>query len=422
MAKKENEENRLYPALIKPLEKILQKKEATGALILISIDNYAMLLHGCSEKKRSTMLSALLKKLAGKVQGQGEVVPLQPNHYGVILNGISTNSSFQAAQDIYNVIQTFGVEEQESMHILVSIGYAEFPRDATTPQALIDRAFIALSRSKRNIGRHYCDYPTALELYAGAEEKMIKATKLKSALQNDNLRLAFQPIVSSKTGKVLCYECLLRMIDKEGNIISAGPYVEIAEEMGFIDEVDFAVFHMALEELEKDSDVMLGLNVSNQTIDNPLWLKKVEKELSDPSIASRIIIEITETAVQKDLRRAAYFVAALQGIGCQVALDDFGAGYTSFRQLKTLPVDIVKIDGSFIKNMVENVENQLFVKTLLDFTNSFGLKTIAEFVETGEIAKSLMELKVDYLQGHYFSPPVNYRPWLNEDEQQAGKG
>jgi EAL domain-containing protein (putative c-di-GMP-specific phosphodiesterase class I) len=131
-----------------------------------------------------------------------------------------------------------------------------------------------------------------------------------------------------------------------------------------------------------------------------------------PDIASRLIIEITETAAHRDMRRTAYFVASMQEMGCTVALDDFGSGYTSFRQLKALSVDMVKIDGSFVKDMTENSDNHFFVKTLLDFTRCFGLESVAEFVETGETAKALMELGVDYQQGYYFGKPENFRSWL----------
>ena len=107
-------------------------------------------------------------------------------------------------------------------------------------------------------------------------------------------------------------------------------------------------------------------------------------------------------------------------MGCQVALDDFGSGYTSFRQLKALSVDMVKIDGAFIKDLTDNSDNRFFVKTLLDFTKGFGLQSVAEFVEKGETAKMLMELGVDYMQGYYFGKPENYRSWLNKGEYTKG--
>ena len=131
---------------------------------------------------------------------------------------------------------------------------------------------------------------------------------------------------------------------------------------------------------------------------------------------ARLIFEITETAVHGDLKHSARFCAEVQALGCMVALDDFGSGYTSFRQLKTLSIDFVKIDGAFIRDLTDNADSRLFVKTMLDFIRGFGLKSVAEFVENGEIAKMLMELGVDYLQGYYFGKPENHRSWLSEGE------
>jgi len=118
--------------------------------------------------------------------------------------------------------------------------------------------------------------------------------------------------------------------------------------------------------------------------------------------------------VHGDLKHSARFCAEVQAMGCMIALDDFGSGYTSFRQLQALPIDYVKIDGVFIRDLTDNADSRLFVKTMLDFIRGFGLKSVAEYVENGEIAKMLMELGVDYLQGYYLGKPSNTRPWSKE--------
>jgi EAL domain-containing protein (putative c-di-GMP-specific phosphodiesterase class I) len=150
-------------------------------------------------------------------------------------------------------------------------------------------------------------------------------------------------------------------------------------------------------------------------VHNKDWLKIAQKALQNPNIASRLMVEITETAAQQDLSKTAYFVASLQEMGCQVALDDFGSGHTSFRQLKALSVDVIKIDGAFIRDIVNNPDNLLFVKALLSMSKGFGFESVAEFVENGEIAKLLMGLDVNYMQGNYFCPAVNYRSWVKEN-------
>src|SRR5262249_40515451 len=158
--------------------------------------------------------------------------------------------------------------------------------------------------------------------------------------------------------------------------------IPIAERMGLIDLIDTMVMEMVVGELRYDPKVVLAFNVSNMTTENPIWLESLSQFVKEtPEIAPRLIVEITETAIHRDLRRTAFFVASLQSLGCQVALDDFGSGYTSFRQLKALSVDMVKIDGVFVKDLAQSADNRFFVKTLLDFAQGFGLQTVAEFVE-----------------------------------------
>src|SRR3546814_10640852 len=129
-----------------------------------------------------------------------------------------------------------------------------------------------------------------------------------------------------------------------------------------------------------------------------------------PDIASRLIIEITETAALQDFEETARFIGTVRDLGCKVALDDFGSGYTSFRQLKALTVDIVKIDGSFVRGVSDNPENQLFIRTLLNLANGFGLKTVAECVEPAEDARILMSESVEFLQGWQYGRPSMRKP------------
>jgi EAL domain-containing protein (putative c-di-GMP-specific phosphodiesterase class I) len=207
---------------------------------------------------------------------------------------------------------------------------------------------------------------------------------------------------------------LLRLIKEDGRIISAGPFIPVVENMGFINMVDEIVLEMVFNELKTSKDIVFTFNLSSIGIQNKSWLKKLQQLIANTNLSSRLIVEITETAAHKDLAKAAYFITTLQEMGCLVALDDFGSGHTSFRQLKVLPIDIIKIDGSFVRDIDTNKENQLFVKTLVSMSKVFGLKSVAEFVENGNIAKILLEYEVDYMQGNYFCPAVNYRSWESD--------
>ncbi|MGE0754287.1 MAG: EAL domain-containing protein, partial [Alphaproteobacteria bacterium] len=298
-------------------------------------------------------------------------------------------------------------------------GSVNFPLETASACDALDKAYAAVNSLQSIPCRTYEMTKAEADV---SRQQMGLANYLLKAYKEDRLRLAYQPVIESKTGKTAHYEALLRLISHTGKISSAGALIPVAEKMGLIDIIDTMVMEKVIQELRNSPNVTLALNVSNETTENSTWLEKAAALLKEtPEIAPRLIVELTETAIHRDLRRTAYFVASLQSMGCQVALDDFGSGYTSFRQLKALSVDMVKIDGIFIKDIAHSADNQFFVKTLLDFAQGFGLKTVAEFVENGEITKILMELGVDYMQGYYFGKPENCRVWLNDGEYKADK-
>jgi EAL domain-containing protein (putative c-di-GMP-specific phosphodiesterase class I) len=169
---------------------------------------------------------------------------------------------------------------------------------------------------------------------------------------------------------------------------------------------------MALMEMEKVKHVHLAVNVSGMTATDPSTLDHLLSLVHIHSgIADRLIFEITETVAMMDFEETARFANKLRDLGCRIALDDFGAGYTSYRHLKALAVDIVKIDGQFVKDLHENKENQLFVQTLLDLADGFNADVVGECVETEEEAQALRDRGVKYLQGYHFGAPTIERPW-----------
>jgi EAL domain-containing protein (putative c-di-GMP-specific phosphodiesterase class I) len=285
------------------------------------------------------------------------------------------------------------------------------PETNGTPDELLGRTIVALTESN--------DENKLRQDISGVEqrEEMGIANILGQAVKENRIKLAYQPVIDAKTGEVAHYEALLRLFSEDGKISSAGTLIPVAERMGMMPMIDKLVLAKVIEELRHDEKVHLALNVSNLTTQDPGWLNLLKDSVDQtPDIGPRLIVELTETAVHRDIKHMAYFCAEVQTTGALIALDDFGSGYTSFRQLKMLSLDMVKIDGSFIKDLSDNADSRFFVKTLLDFTRGFGLKSVAEFVENGEIAKMLMELGVDQLQGYYFGKPLNYRPWLKEGE------
>lgn len=409
-----------YPAeFVIQLERSIQsviEEHTSGALLLVSITNLAMIINAYGHDTSEIVLHDLLGMVRDMLADGDSVYRVQRDQIGVILTNSYPEDAAVIAGRINNTIQNFGRDSfaTAALYIIGAIGSVSFPLETTSAQDALDKAYVALNSMQS--APHRTFEMTRSEADQ-CRQQMGLANYLFKAFKENRLRLAYQPVIRSKTGETAHYEALLRLVNQAGKISTAGALIPIAEKMGLIDLIDTMVMEMVIEELRQSPNVKLAFNVSNLTTENTVWLEHIGRCLREtPEIAPRLIVEITETAVHRDLRRTAYFVATLQSMGCLVALDDFGSGYTSFRQLKALSIDMVKIDGVFIKDLAENADSQFFVKTLLDFSQAFGLETVAEFVETGEVTKILMDMGVDFMQGYYLGKPANHRAWLNEGE------
>ncbi len=409
-----------YPhEFVEMLEKNIQKvisEHTSGSLLVVSISNLAMIINAYGHDTSEIVMHDLLRRIEGILTEQDTVFRIQRDQIGIIVCNSFPEDTGTLASRIHTIIQNFGRDHfaTVSLYIMGAVGSVNFPSESASAHDALDKAYVAVNSMQAGPHRTYDMTRSEADQ---CRQQMGLANYLFKAYKESRLRLAYQPVINSKTGKASHHEALLRLVNQSGKISSAGPLIPVAEKMGLIDIIDTMVMEMVINELRLAPDVVLAFNVSNMTTEDSVWLDHLARLLREtPEIAPRLIVEITETAVLRDLRRTAYFVASIQSMGCQVALDDFGSGYTSFRQLKALSVDMVKIDGVFIKDLAQSADNQFFVKTLLDFAQGFGLSTVAEFVENGEITKILMDMGVDYMQGYYFGKPMNHRTWLNEGE------
>ncbi len=407
------------PDFVVALDSAIQtaiNEHTAGSLLLVTINNLPMIINAYGHDTSEIVVHDLIGMIKSVIN-EGDIIQrLQRDQIGIVLANRYPEDTNIIAQRIHTIFQNFGRDSfsTTSLYVIGTTGSVNFPLEAATAADALDKAYISINGVSSN---HHKTYETTKLEVEQCRQQMGLANYLFRAYQEKRLRLAYQPVIASRTGEVMHYEALLRITNAAGKISSAGALIPVAERMGLIDVIDTMVLDLVLTELRRAPDVHLAMNVSNLTTEDPVWLDHITRELkNDPEVATRLTIEITETATQRDLRRTAFFVASLQSLGCEVALDDFGSGYTSFRQLQALSVDMVKIDGAFIKDLAHNSDNRFFVKTLLDFTQGFGLQTVAEFVETGEVAKILMDMGVDYLQGYYFAKPQNHRSWLNEGE------
>lgn len=401
-----------FIAALTHLEHEARTKSQPATIILFSIDNLPMIMSGYSMAVAEAVMKEIETVIAAQLDKNALLARVQRDQFGILIHGKLERQISQWCADVQEAIRSYSYNSRYGeLHALSSYAYQMLPETSGTPEELLGRTIVALTESH--------DENKLRQDISGVEqrEEMGIANILGQAVKENRIKLAYQPVIDSKTGEVAHYEALLRLFSEEGKISSAGTLIPVAERMGMMPMIDKMVLEKVIAELRNDNKVQLALNVSNLTTQDPGWLALLKDSIDQtPEIGPRLIVELTETAVHRDLKHMAYFCAEVQSTGALIALDDFGSGYTSFRQLKMLSLDMVKIDGSFIKDLTDNADSRFFVKTLLDFTRGFGLKSVAEFVENGEIAKMLMELGVDQLQGYYFGKPLNHRPWLKEGE------
>ncbi len=336
------------------------------------------------------------------------------DRFGTVLQHCAEENIGSAAEKILGAVNATPVMTQRGpIYATVSIGSASFPDQGLTSYDVITRAESALGDAKRAGRDCHSHYRMTGEQRERQRRSLTISEEVRAALREERVLFAFQPVVVAETEEVDHYECLLRMRTPEGRIVAASEFVPVIEQLGFIRLIDRYVLDKVMAELAAHPEVRLGFNISGLTAADRPWLRALVLQLRNrPDIASRLIVEITETAALYDIEESARFVAALRHAGCSVALDDFGAGHTSLRHLQSLAVDTVKIDGSFITNLAGNPENQVFLRHLLGLAKGFGFSTVAECVATAEDAAILRREGVGLMQGHHFGRPSLERPWL----------
>ncbi len=391
------------------------------ALAIAAINNLAVVNEAYGFDVADEVIVNMGKRLRQVVRTGDAIARYSGAKFGLILNQCNEEELTTAAERFLSVARESVIEtERGPVWALLSIGALVLPKhaaDANTAMALAEEA---LTEARRLPSDGFVIYRPSPRRTADRKLNAHSATEIVRCLREDRFRLAFQPIVAAKTGKPVFHEALLRMQDSSGEFIAAAHLIPIAEKLGLVRLIDRAVVQMAVATLHKYPDARLSINISGTTATDPRWYPQITDILaSNSSIINRLIVEITETVALGDLQETLRFVQRLRELGCSVAIDDFGAGYTSFRHLRELPVDILKLDGSFCRNLSESSDNRYLVRSLIDLAHTFGLQTVAEWVESEEDAAILRQWQVDFLQGNLFGEAQLEAPWQAAERAEA---
>ena len=298
------------------------------------------------------------------------------------------------------------------LYVNLAISATDITAETNGAHDALDKARIALDHSLSRAGK-FVPWTKSLEDLTERRRKApITADDILEALNSRNIRLAYQPIVDSRSRRPAHFECLLRLQLPDGQIVPAGAFIMAAEKLDLVHLLDRRALEIAGVKLKEQPDIRLALNISAATLKNDVAVAGYIAALKALGpMASRVIIELTETAALDDPATAGGFSTAVRSLGCTFAIDDFGAGYTTFQNLMVIEADEIKIDGSFIRDLSVTRHKQVFVRMIVDLAQTFGVKTVAEFVTTPEDADLLTRLGVDYLQGYLFGVPNASPDW-----------
>jgi diguanylate cyclase (GGDEF)-like protein len=393
------------------------RTDRPGAYLVVGIDRLSAVNDSFGTSVGDSVLIEIGQRLEQTLRASDVLGRIEADRFGIVLAECPEERVAVAAERILAAVNHAPVSTSAGpIYATVSIGAATFADQGRVAHDIMNHADRALAKAKRAGSDCFVAYALSEEQRVKHRADMSMGEQVQRALRDDRLVFAYQPIVvrdGAGIARGVDYqECLLRMLGADGKPVAAADFIPVIERLGFVRTIDRYVLERAVREAAEHPGVCLGLNISGVTATDRSWLRAATRLLRDrPEVACRLVVEITETAALLDIEECARFVEVLRELGCRVAIDDFGVGFTSLRHLQILAADTVKIDASFVHDLADKIENQVFLRHLVGLTNSLGFLTVAEGVENEEEAAILSREGVHLLQGYYFARPTLVAPW-----------
>ncbi|WP_284177583.1 bifunctional diguanylate cyclase/phosphodiesterase [Rhabdaerophilum sp. SD176] len=388
-------------------------KDTRGlVLLMVAINDLAQLNRQYGYQVGDEVIAAIVRRLRGMIRRRDTLGRYATNKIGLILAPSLAEHMDFVANRLASGIRSQPIETSAgSISVSVHIGGVAVPLEAKTTMEALHACEEALTDAGERGDTTFVAFSRNPDIASQRSTNRESTDLVLSALNERRIRLAFQPIVSSKTGDIAMYESLVRMVTPEGEWLGASQIVPVAERLGFLHLVDHRVMELAIETLRERPDITLTFNVGVDTALHHDWMAAFRAQIAlDRSVAERLIVEITETSLIEDINAARSLIEGIKECGARVAIDDFGAGHTSFRNMRLLPIDILKIDGTFIKNLARSADDRFFVQTLLQLARHLKIETVAEWVQDEETASLLTSWRVEYLQGDFLGTAMDGMP------------
>lgn len=390
----------------------LGRNKNRGALLFVDLDQFKYVNDTCGYLAGDRLIQQVARQLRDSVGEEGIVARFGGDEFAVLASNASRRQAKSLAELILeDMRQLSHVEGDNIFHIHCSIGVTMISADKSTADDLVAQADIACREAKAR-GRNRMGFYRVSEREA---EQMVADVgwmrKLRQAIDNDDFTLRYQPIVQISSGETTHHEVLLRMRADNGSLIAPDAFLPAAVRFGLMADIDTWMIENAIKALAEyrygNPDLQFSINLSANAFEAENLGAFVASQLKKYDVpAASVIFEITESLAVRHLSHVEQQIAVLRELGCEVALDDFGTGYSSFSYIQQLTVDYIKIDGSFITDLVNKRVDQKIVQLIGEIGREAGMKTIAEYVQSSEALSLLGKLGIDYAQGYYIGRPM----------------
>jgi diguanylate cyclase (GGDEF)-like protein/PAS domain S-box-containing protein len=395
------------------MERMLAEASRRGCqlgLLSFDLDGFKPVNDNFGHQAGDTVLVRVATEIGGIVRRNEIFCRLGGDEFSILALDIEERELTGLAERIVNTIaQAQFVFSGQPVRVTTSMGIAIYPQHAANAIELIAHCDSAMYRAKASGKNIWSVYQGGPEASSEQELRLSMNERINHAIDNGLLRLEYQGVFDIKDGRLVHQEALLRMLDRDGGArrIMPDAFIPNAERSGKILEIDRWVITQAIQRLALSVDaVPVAINISGRSFDAPELPGFIASELTRQGVDSgRLYIELTETSAVSDLVDAQRFIAALRETGCRVCMDDFGVGFSSFAYIKHLKVDILKIDGMFIRNLAHDRDNQVFVKAIVDVARGLSKITVAESVEDAATLEMLKGFGVDLVQGYFLERP-----------------
>ena len=389
-------------------------RQPSCGFLLVSVDNLARLNEAYGFAVADEVISSIAKRIRARMRGGDALGRFSGNKLGVVLANCTADEIAAAAHRLLAAVREEVVATSAgAIAATITIGGIAAPRHARSAEEALARAQEALETAKMKRRGSFELYRPSAERELLRRENIRASDEIVAALNERRILPAFEPIVEVASRQPRFYECLMRIRRPDGTLAASAAIISIAERLGLVRLIDHRMLELAMDELVATPELHASLNLSSGSTTDPDWWSSLEAQLrAHPGIAGRLILEITETAAIHNLDETRDFVARAKDFGCRIAIDDFGAGFTSFRGLRKLGVDIIKIDGAFVRNLARSEDDRVFVRTLIELGRGLGVQTVAEWVRDEETAALLKAWGCDFMQGELTGSAEVGQPWV----------